>query len=185
MFELFQFFSFRNKALGYFFILSFLGFNQFLVGLKFVFELKDFFSCVGTIFLSCGYGLFSGMIEVVYFLIDQLHFLYFPLNIHVLVFFCLESQLDIVDHFLVFSHGKGDLFVLINHFSSSLYIKQVLPSNTDFCSNSRSSLFFKASAWACCCFPSISTRAFSHSNCLNCSPQQLNYLSREWCISWR
>ena len=90
-----------------------------------------------------------------------------------------------MNHFFELVYSKCYLFILIHYFFPFIWVISILLSKVDFCYSYSSYLFFSDSAWTVCWLPYIYTLAFSYSNCFNCSPQQLNYLYKDLCISSR
>ena len=86
-------------------------------------------------------------------------------------------------HLFETGNRKAQPLILFTNFFSFSLIELKVPSRTVLCSTSNNYLFCNASAWELRWFFSISCRAYSHSICLSCSPQQPNYLSRERCTS--
>ena len=84
------------------------------------------------------------MVELGYFLIDQLHFLYLSLDVNIFVLFAFDGQFEVVDHFFEFVYGEGDFLILVGNIFAFSWVREQLPSSADFCSSSRSYLFLRA-----------------------------------------
>ena len=166
--QLLQLLCFGYQNLHTLLVQFFLGGYKFRVGFQFLIEFMQFFNNFFVVLLGLVYFLLIFFVELGNLGIDELHFLYFSLDIQVFVLFCFDGQLQVVDEFFVLGEIELQFRAILHQISPLAYITANILSSALFWLAYSSCRDFRAYPWAACWFLSMSSLACSHYACLSC-----------------